>query len=275
MDRVSCNASRFFVDKNSICEGEVCIESGDARHISVVLRKTAGDRIIVCDGCGMDYECELTFASTELIRARINSSYPSMCEPPVKVILYQSLLKSDKFEYVIEKCTEAGVNEIVPVASERVQFMGAMKDGNADKKLGRWQSIALAAAKQSGRGIVPMVRGCISFSAAISDCVKRMAGQPVDKLALIPYENEMITSLKSELTAFKQLLSNSGACGAHASIMHEIYLFIGPEGGYTALEIDLCRQNAIIPVTLGPRIYKAETAGLASLCQIMYEFELD
>jgi len=264
------NAARFFIEKSRIGAGEIIdeitIEGDDARHIRVVLRKAAGDHIFVCDGAGTDYVCKLTYVGQDGIRAAIVESYPSIGEPPIKVILFQSLLKSDRFEYVLQKCTEAGIHEIVPVMSGRVQFAAGMEGDGGAKRLERWRKIIYAAAKQSGRGILPKLGGCIGFSGAVAACAERIKASPEQRLALIPYENEEKTSLKSKLKVFKQSLN---------AINHnvELNVFIGPEGGYTPEEIRLCRQNVIAPVSLGPRIFRAETAGLAVLCQIMYEFE--
>ena len=276
--RMKINASRFFVDKKQIETDKLFITGGDARHIKSVLRKVAGDRIIVCDGAGMDFNCELTHIGKSEIRAGILNAYPSSGEPPVKVTLYQSLPKSDKMEYVIQKCVEGGIYKIVPVISAFTQFSERLKDDSVGKRLARWRRISYEAAKQSGRGIVPEISDALSFSDAINACARNMCARNVcaratnvspeiRQLALIPYENEEKTTLKSALKAFK-LQDNF----ADMDLKFQIFIFIGPEGGFSLAEIDYCIDNHVIPVSLGPRILKTESAGFAVLCQIIYEF---
>ena len=266
--RMEINASRFFADKRQIEADIIIIYGDDARHIKSALRKTAGDRITVCDGAGTDYSCELIQINENEIRARILNSFPCAGEPPVKVTLYQALPRSDKFEYVIQKCVEGGVYEIAPVISAHTQFTDRLKGESGGRRLARWRRISYEAAKQSGRGIVPEISDPVSFSDAADACARFIGKSPDDRLALIPYENEAKTSLKSALTTFKRRIAASGA-----DANPHICIFIGPEGGFSPDEIAQCRQNRIAPVTLGPRIYRTESAGFAVLCQIMYEFE--
>ena len=272
--------SRFFIEKNRIGSEEVSIKGDDAHHICAVLRKTPGEHIIICDGECVDYDCALTYIGADECRASIVRRYPNTGEPPVRVSLYQSLPKLEKFEYIIQKCVEAGISDIIPVISEHVQYAGKLDAAKWEKRLARWRSISYAAAKQSGRGIVPKIHNRLEFSEAVTQCADRVGESPEGRLALIPYENETETSLKSKLAAFRinlgamrKIDAASDLAAAHVPYMGEIHIFIGPEGGYAPAEINLCKQNAILPVTLGPRILKTETAGLAVLCQIMYEFE--
>ena len=246
--------------------GEIVITHGDdIKHIQNVLRRKAGDHIVVCDGAGTDSLCEITLIERYAVAARVLRAYPNMGEPPVKVSLFQSLPRSDKFDYIVQKCTEAGVYEIIPVISEFTQFEKRALGDGAGRLLKRWRRIAYEAAKQSGRGIVPAIRGFISFTEAVDTCTQMTAGSPSGGLALIPYENEVGTTLKSELTAFVQRPATA--------VKPIICVFIGPEGGYSPTEISYAECSGAAPVTLGPRIYRTETAGLAALCGIMYEFE--
>ncbi|MCL2058673.1 MAG: 16S rRNA (uracil(1498)-N(3))-methyltransferase [Oscillospiraceae bacterium] len=263
---------------------EIYLADDDARHLATVLRMAEGEHIIACDGAGADYLCVLTDmgrGGAGRPRARVLRIGACAGEPSVRVSLYQSLLKSEKFEFVIQKCTEAGVHTIIPVVSERVQFAGRMKGEDGVKRMARWRRIAKEAAKQSGRGIIPEVRDCVDFSEAARECGQRVNESPGNRLAIVMYEREKSATLKSKLEAYKQrmLAVVPGHAPAppngdgSARTICEISLFVGPEGGYSADEINCCEQHSISAATLGPRILRAETAGLATLCQIMYEFE--
>ena len=268
------NAARFFAGAGagaiggSIGDKEIYITGDDAKHISTVLRMSVGDRIVVCDGAGTDYTCEILYASHAEVRAIIMYSRPNTGEPAVKVTIYQSLPRSDKFNFVAQKNVEAGASRIVPVVSERSQHNERMDGEGGEKLLKRWRRIAYEAAKQSGRGVLPEIGGYCNFTDAVDECSGVVNEFPESALALIPYEYEEKVSIKSELAAFKRRVLSAGA------INSEVFIFIGPEGGFSEAEIDYGVKNGVRPVTLGPRILRTETAGLAALCQIMYEFEM-
>ena len=259
---------RFFICKEDINNEEISIGGSDARHIYSSLRLSAGEKIVVCDGRGMDYLCELTSISQHGARARILSSGPNEGEPGVKITLYQSLPRADKFEYVIQKCVEAGVYKILPVLSEFAQYHDRAKGEGGKRLLERWRRIAHEAAKQSGRGIIPEIGGFIRFTDAVSACSSDQNIQTGGKITLIAYEYEDDKSLKSELISYKER-----QFAAPINFAPRIHLFIGPEGGFSKDEIDMCERGKIIPITLGRRILRTETAGLFALSQIMYEFE--
>ena len=285
-------ASRFFIEKRRItgrtatgedmigatgsaAAGEamigatVAISGDDVRHIRAVLRKRAGDRIVVCDGEGMDYLCELASVGEREATARVISAVQSLGEPYCRISLFQALPRSDKFDYVVQKCVEAGVHSITPVLSEFTQFGSRAGGDKGARNITRWRRISYEAAKQSGRGIVPEVREYAEFKHAIGRCADSVAESQGGKTAIIPYENEDATTLKSVLASFKRHVSDAIESGAHP----EIFMFIGPEGGYSAREIEYAASRGVVPVTLGRRILPAETAGLAVACMIMYEFE--
>jgi 16S rRNA (uracil1498-N3)-methyltransferase len=242
--------------------------------------------VVVCDGASTDFICELSLVQKDKASARILRCVPNAGEPPIRALLYQSIPRSDKFEYVVQKCVEAGVFEIIPIVSERTQFDGRAKGESGDRLLRRWRRISMEAAKQAGRGIVPEIRGFVPIAAAVSECGRRICESPENRLGIIAYEHENLATLKSRLTRFKRDARNAargagtGAdtsagtdADAGADLPIEVSLFIGPEGGFTPSEAESCALANIKRVTLGPRIYRAETAGLAALCQIMYEFE--
>lgn len=235
---------RFFVLPGQINNNTVTVTDDDLWHISKVLRLREGDIITVCDSCGNDYECELTSISKTEAVAQVISCSPNTSEPPINITLYQGLPKSDKMDYIVQKCVELGAVKIVPVITKRAVAIPHDKD----KKIARWQKIANEAAKQCGRGILPEVCTPLDFKSVIQQISQ------TDALNIIPYENEKFSKLKNVLTK----------CA-------DINIFIGPEGGWDESEINLAIENGIKPVTLGPRIMRTETAPIATIAAIMYE----
>ncbi len=236
---------RFFVLPEQINNGCITITGDDLWHLSKVLRLREGDAIIVCDSNGTDYECKISKISKTEAIAQITQSYPNNTEPPINVTIYQGLPKSDKMDYIVQKCVELGAIKIVPVITKRAVAV-PRDDG---KKIARWQKIASEAAKQCGRGVLPTICECVKFEQALKEIAHD------DALNLIPYENEKCSKLRDALKNSKT----------------NINIFIGPEGGFDESEIELAMSKNIKPVTLGPRILRTETAPLAVLASVMYE----
>lgn len=242
---------RFFVTPDAVFQNEIKICNGDVNHIKNVLRMQVGDELFVCDGKGNDYECRISELGGDEIKLEIISAKPSACELEKKIYLFQGLPKSDKMELIIQKAVELGVYEIIPTATARcIAKLDAKKE---EKKLARWQGISEAAAKQSGRGIIPEIKKQMSFKEALEyardlDCT------------LVPYEKaEGMAETRSIISSLKDKGS--------------VAVFIGPEGGFEEKEIELAVKNNACPITLGKRILRTETAGLALLSVLMMEFE--
>lgn len=240
---------RFFVPTENIGENEIVIDSEDVAHISRVLRLNKGDELTVCDGRGNDYTARIDKTEKDKIICAILERHDSMSEPPVKVTLYQGIPKGTKMDYIIQKTTELGVSDIVPVEMRRC--VAKIGDGKSEaKKLERWNKISAEAAKQSQRGIIPRVHGVMKFDEAIG------AMKQAD-LCFAPYECE-------EKTSLKEILTGNGD-------IKTLAFMIGPEGGYDLMEAEKLRTAGIETVTLGRRILRTETAGEAALAMIMYE----
>lgn len=236
---------KFFIDRNEISRGQALLLGEDEKHIKTVLRAREGEEVTLCDGEGMDYLCRI--ASLERgVLLNVLSKTPCETEPETKLTLYQGLPKADKMEWIIQKCVEIGIDRIVPVATERTIVKLDKKEG---KKLERWQKIAEAAAKQSGRGKIPKVGQILKFAEAAEEA----AG--LDG-AVIPYEKETVRGLREFVSGFS---------GTTAGI------FIGPEGGFSDEEIALAKEKGIQPVSLGKRILRTETAGMATAAILLYE----
>lgn len=233
---------KFFTSPALISDGSVKIVGEDVAHISRVLRMSPGDKITVCDGEGNDYDAVIEQVGKTEVTAKIIGSYVCEAEPSVRITLYQSLPKQGKMEYIIQKCTELGVARIVPVYTKRCIV-------KPSDKTERWNKVALSAAKQCGRGVVPKVMPVLTFDQAVLQMSK-------SECALMPYECEEKTRLKEVI-------------GGKA--FTEVSLFIGPEGGFELSEVEKATGMGIKPVTLGKRILRTETAAAAVLPIIMYE----
>lgn len=240
---------KFFVDKNAISGDTAKITGQDANHIIRVLRMSEGDGLVICDGEGTDYSAEIDGFSDGAVSLTLKEKMTCESETDIKVTIFQCLPKGSKMDLIIEKCTELGVSEIVPVASKYcvVKIEDAAKEA---KKTAKWQKTADEAAKQCRRGVIPKVSGVVT----LKDAAKTV--KDFD-LLIAAYELEDKTSLKDVLT------QNKGA--------KKVGIFIGPEGGFDEEEIDILTQNGAKAVTLGKRILRTETAGLSVLSCVMYE----
>lgn len=247
---------RFFTGPENINGGSALIYE-DAAHITRVLRMKIGDRILIFDGSGKEYTAELSEVTDKCCRANILSVAESAQEPKIRVTVYQSLPKSGKMEEIIQKSVELGAYSVVPVAADRcvTKLDGGKRQ---TEKLKRWNKVAVSAAKQCGRGILPAVQPPITFKAA-ADKMKQ------GDLALMPYEilgHDGVSNLKEILTAFGDKPHNPNA---------EIGIIIGPEGGFSDSEADYAESCGIRFVGLGSRILRTETVSCAMLGMIMYE----
>jgi len=240
--------SRYFVNDTQIIKNRITIIGEDYLHLKKVLRAQKGDFITVCCD-GFDYTAEINEISSNYISSIIIDKKQNVTEPLLKVTLYQGLPKADKMELIVQKCIELGVNEIVPVITERC-ISKINTNINAQNKVSRWQKISLEAAKQCNRGIIPQIGMPIKFSEAI------VLASKMD-LSVIPYEKESAKGFNGVVLKC--------SCITTASI------FIGPEGGFTEYEILLAESQGIKKITLGPRILRTETAGMVALSLMMYE----
>lgn len=240
---------KFFVESDRIENNRIVIDTEDVAHITRVLRLNVGDSITVCDSRGTDYDALIESIEPKRVICSVTDKRPSKSEPNIKVTLFQALPKASKMEYIIQKTTELGVTEIVPVKLSRcvVKIDGARDE---KKKTDRWQKISEAAAKQSGRGIIPHIAPVMTL-----DGVLERAGD--FDLFFAPYECEEQQTLREVLLSKPDIKS--------------VGFIIGPEGGFDITEADKLRAAGVPTVTLGKRILRTETAGEAVLAMVMYE----
>ena len=248
---------RFFVQKEQIADGVVSIFGDDAHHISRALRMAAGELITVCDMQSIEYECELTDFLPDRVLARVLSTRQSETEPPYRAHVYQALPKGDKLDSIIQKAVECGAASITTFSSERCVVK--VKEDAESKKTERRQRIALEAAKQSGRSLLPAVSSTVSFAEAI-----RRAAEA--DIPLFCYEGEDQKTLSEVLKAYKE--SNK------EGKIPEISVVIGSEGGFSLAEVSAAKEAGLISVGLGKRILRTETAASFALSCLVYELEL-
>lgn len=239
---------RFFIRPEEIVNGCVPLSREDAAHACRVLRLKCGDAALAMDGAGREYPAVIESVSQGETILRLGEGRIAASEPACRVTLYQCLPKTGKMEVIVQKCVELGVSRIVPATSARCVVRLEQKD--VKKKIERWQRVAYEAAKQSGRAVIPEVAMPI-----------HIADIPADRheLMLVPYEEEKATSLKSALRE-------------HPNVK-DVGMLIGPEGGLEQAEVAELTAQGGVSVTLGNRILRTETAGMAALAMLLYELE--
>ena len=237
---------RFFI--NGPLEAEMSIQGQDVQHISRVLRLKVGDSIIVVAPDGSAGIAKINSIVVDKVVIVLQETIIEDKEAPLNVYLAQGLPKSDKMDYIVQKAVELGVRGVFPMDAEHsvVQYDQAKRN----KRLERWQKIAVEAAKQCGRAVIPIVK-------PIADLTTILASFDVETVILMLYEGQTAQGLKQALAE-------------HHAKNH--LLLVGPEGGFSAKEVALCQSHGACIVTLGPRILRTETAALAGVSIVMYEY---
>lgn len=241
----------FFVPEENLLDGRIIIRGDDVNHIRNVLRMALGEKLAISCGKGVEYICAVEELQEDAVTARILEEQATESELPVSITLFQSLPKSDKMEFVIQKAIELGVSRVVPMRTKRCVVK--LDERKEQKKLARWQAIAEAAAKQSGRGMIPEIERIADFEQAL-----QMAAQY--DTVLIPYE--LCDNMPESVTVVQQAAEGKS-----------IGIFIGPEGGFERGEVEQAVNGGAVPISLGKRILRTETAGLAILSVLMFLIE--
>ena len=256
----------FFVPEENIDKDahKVFIEGGDYNHIRNVLRMHPGEEISVGTGKSDDeYRCEIEGYEDNRVICKLMFIKNAAVESAVEVVLFQGLPKADKMVLIIQKCVELGVSEIVPVSCKR--SIVKLDDKKAANKIARWQQIAEAAAKQSKRAIIPKVADVMSMKEAIRYAEEK-------DIKMIPYElAEGTKETKAIFAELKKIAENRNANGPRPRVA----VFIGPEGGFEEEEVKQATEAGILPVSLGNRILRTETAGMVVLAWINYCLEIE
>mgnify|MGYP001985241594 FL=1 len=235
---------RIFTDSPLAVGSQCQLDDNAANHVGRVLRMQAGQALLLFNGDGQDYHATITEAGKKHVQVAVTEAGKNETESTLRVVLAQTLSKGDRMDYAVQKAVEMGVSEIVPLTTERCDVK--LKGDREDKRLRHWQQVAISAAEQCGRARVPEI-------------------QPV--------------------MTVQQWLEHARACDLRLVLHHRterslntlekpssIALMIGPEGGLTAEEIALAEDNGFLPVALGPRVLRTETAPVAAiaLCQWLW-----
>jgi 16S rRNA (uracil1498-N3)-methyltransferase len=252
---------RFFIPPSWIQGNEVSITGPQAHQIARVLRMRGGDSVIVLDNSGWEIEVRLISVDRAKITGTVEHRRLASGEPRTKITLYQAVLKSNRLEFVLQKATELGVIEFVPTITNRCVISDL---DVVERKYRRWGWIIQEAAEQSRRGRKPPLRPVVLFPQACEQA-SRSGG-----LSVIPWEEESAISLRELLRQPPAGTDQDGSAEQSWPPL-TISLFVGPEGGFAPSEVDLARRYGLVPVTLGPRILRAETAGVAAVTAMLYD----
>ncbi len=240
---------RFYVDAASLTGDRIEIEGALAHRLAKVLRMRAGDEVILFDGSGEDVRVRVEDVSDRRATAAVIERRPGPREPRVRLHLYQSITKGERFEWLLEKATEIGVARVVPLVAARAVVKTPSEGNRAD----RWRRIAVEAAEQCERSAVPEIGAPQPFD----DALRTAAG-----ILLLPYE-EAGDAASSIHDVLNRRVDDVFALAA-------VSVFIGPEGGYEPAEIDRAKAAGAEIVTLGDRVLRSETAGLVAATLVMH-----
>ena len=234
---------RFLVSEQPE-NGVLTLRGEDAHHAGRVLRLRPGESVTLCNGKGTDFDCSIETVEKDAVVCHVRDSHPAETEPRQQLTLFMALPKSDKMDFIVQKAVELGAREIVPYLSKNC----VSRPDKTEKKVERWQKIALEAAKQCGRGYLPAVGAVVSFEQAAVQAAQ-------SQTALFFYENERQT-------------------GLHDALLHgvgeTVSLMIGPEGGFAPEEAAFAAETGLTSVSLGTRILRCETAPIAALAAVLY-----
>ncbi|MBK50218.1 MAG: 16S rRNA (uracil(1498)-N(3))-methyltransferase [SAR202 cluster bacterium] len=244
---------RFYVEKNRIEKKGVIFEQDIEHQIRNVLRLIDSNKVIVFDNSGYEYLVELRNVNSKKIYGEIIEKTKKDSEALMKISLYQSVLKSkERFEYILQKCTELGVVKFVPLITSRT-ISKINKSLIASKRL-RWQKVIKEAGEQSGRVVLPELSEIKYFN--------QLCGMDKD-LTIILWEEEEVQDIKNQLS----LISNDASIN-----ISRMNIIVGPEGGFDKNEIQYAKDTGMKPVSLGKRILRSDTAGIAAVSCVMYEY---
>ena len=237
---------RFFVPAGSLGARNVTLSGDLAQRLARVLRLRRGDTVVLTEGGEREFEVELTDVSAKSVTGVVTGDRASPPEPAVEVVLYQSLIRPNRFDFALEKGTELGVARFVPMINARSQLDEASA-GRAE----RWQRLVIEAAEQCGRGRLPVIDAPLPYAEAISTA---------PGLRIVPYESERANRMADFLRGLPER-------------PRTVSLFIGPEGGYTDEEIALARESGAALVTLGRQVLRSETAGVVAAAIVLHTLD--
>lgn len=243
---------RFFIEASLLQSSPIILPEPLAHQVRDVLRLQVGERFVLLDNSGDETLAVIASSARSGVTAQALERRPGRAEPRIHVTLCQGMLKSARFEWILEKGVELGVTTFAPILCRR--STSGLEEVGASK-IQRWRRIIQEAAEQCGRARLPALLPIRALLDALGDI-------PSGALAIIPWEDER-----------DHTLHDMADIHVAAQLIAPVHIFIGPEGGFDPEEIQLARQHGVQPITLGPRILRAETAALAAVANVMYEFE--
>lgn len=254
---------RIYLPVSDIKEGRILITDEKARYLTSVLRCRKGDDLIVFDGEGNCFRTTIVKADRKEIITEVIEKFPCNTESHINIILVQGLLKGEKMDIVIQKTTELGVKEIIPVFTERSQL-------RETRKIARWGKIAVEASRQSGRSVIPIIHEPVDFNLfttyASQDSLQGFIFYEEGGISL----KEAVLRIRIQDTGYRmQDKKNRASCVVHHASL-SIYIVIGPEGGFTKEEVTLAKEKGLLVTSLGKRILRAETAAISAVTLVQF-----
>lgn len=246
---------RYFIKTDQIKDQQVRITGDDVHHITTVMRGNIGDQLILCSDDKRTYLTQIAHLSKTEVTVEVVEEREENVELPVFVMIAQGIMKGDKFDLVVQKGTECGASGFVPVAMKR--SVAKIEGAKRDKKVLRWQKIALEATRQAHRQIIPVVHEPTTLKQLINS-----AGDYDE--CLFAYETRE-AHFKSALKEVVQKLKPG----------MRLLILIGPEGGIDSSEVNELTTAGFHAIGLGPRILRTETAPLYVLSALSYALEIE
>ena len=240
---------RFFLSLSDIRGDAVAFPQDLSRQISRVLRMSPGDEVIVLDDTGWEYAVSLSAITPTQTEGRITGRRLGYGEPTIRLALYQAMIRPERFEWALQKCTELGVSRFIPIVTRRTSHG---QGGISANRMERWRRIIREAAEQSGRSKLPTLDHVQSLQQAVES-----APRP----SLIAWEGDTHRSLKSTLENWRD----------ETAVSDSVSIFVGPEGGFDSDEVILAREHGVESVGLGKRVLRSETAAVVLVTAIMHE----
>jgi len=242
------STNRFFISASDIKGDRVRLSPEQSHQIQHVLRLQPRDTIVVLDDSGTEYDVTLTKVDRRETEGQVTSRQQAPGEPAARVVLFQSILMREKFEWVLQKGTEIGIARFAPVLTAR--SLVRVKDLE-DKKLDRWRRIVAEAAEQSQRGRIPQIDQIVKFDEAVS--------------SLTGFDRSLIAAPSPEGPSLRETLQSLSGKPASVAVM------VGPEGGFTEEEVEAACAGGAVPISLGPRILRTETCAIVAPALILHE----
>jgi 16S rRNA (uracil1498-N3)-methyltransferase len=258
--------TNFYVNPENVGKNSLKIMGEEAKHIVTVLRHKKGETIDVVDGCGVKYKALIQDLGRDYVEGKILSKKKGENEPTVHLTLAQAMCKGMKMDFLIEKATEIGVSTIIPIFTERSMIKigkTAEKDSSislsAKRRMERWRRLAIASMKQSLRSVLPDIQNPIKFD----DLLPQMK----------TFDLSFIASLEKGAKSLKECNELKDRLKSPKDSLRNVLIMVGPEAGFTEDELSRAKAFGAIPITLGLRRLRTETAGIVFSSLVLYELQ--